>query len=635
MTHPQRRDHHFTKGCRLSAVLWVGPRAFALALPALMLAAGCKRSLEPIAQDLCVQLAATTTVNPPRITLTWPPINLLDTQVLVRRKSPATASFAEPPHTIAAGATSWVDADVQPGVAYDYYVERTLHESHSNSAGFLRAGIELPLVEDRGQIALVIDEAVLASLPTEIARLEEDLRGDGWTTVRALVHGSLSPPQVKDKIRSLYRSAPDRLRQVLLFGHVPVPYSGNIAPDHHSRPIGRIPCHRGAWPADMYYADMDGTWTDTSVDTRTNEFPPSDAINDNLPGDGRFDQGLATTDQQPPRGARGLAPERRGHIALAVGRVDLADMPAFLPQGEIDLLRNYLGKNHRFRHGQLTGERAAVIDDHFGVRGNLSRETPEAKSVTGFATGSALFGPAAVTEGAWLALRKRPTLFGYASGPGLQSSCEGVATTNDLARQDPKVLFSVLWGSFFGDWNHRDNFLRAQIATSVGLASGWGSSPWLLQPLALGATVGDGLLLTQNTAPFVHLALMGDPSLRMFVVPPPTAAVATAANGVTLHWNRSPGPVLGYHVYRADDPDLPARRLTGELLADTGFTDPGPVPAGARYLIRAVKLEVTASGSFFNASQAAFANAPATLPGSHAPGLTPARMEHRAARRPR
>jgi hypothetical protein len=35
------------------------------------------------------------------------------------------------------------------------------------------------------------------------------------------------------------------------------------------------------------------------------------------------------------------------------------------------------------------------------------------------------------------------------------------------------------------------------------------------------------------------------------------------------------------------------------------------IPRGARYLVRAVKLEVTASGSFYNPSQAAIVDAPA------------------------
>ena len=135
------------------------------------------------------------------------------------------------------------------------------------------------------------------------------------------------------------------------------------------------------------------------------------------------------------------------------------------------------------------------------------------------------------------------------------------------ARRTRRSSSASLWGSFFGDWEHRDNFLRAQLATSAGLTSAWGSEPWLLHPLALGATVGECVVLTEESSPRSHLALMGDPSLRMFVVAPPTGAVAArAGRGVSLRWSPSPEAVLGYHVYRADDPALPARRLTDRLL---------------------------------------------------------------------
>ena len=206
-----------------------------------------------------------------------------------------------------------------PGIAYDYFVERKIAGNRWQSAGFLRAGAEIPLIEDRGQIALVVDGSIASSLSAEIARLAEDLRGDGWIPVRVLVERGSSPPEVKAAIGALHRAAPDRLRQVLLLGHVPVPYSGNITPDHHYRPTGNglTPTHQGAWPADIYYGDMVGAWTDTTVDTRENAYPPTDPVNVNIPGDGKFDQASATTDDKRPRGARSLAPHRRGSIALA------------------------------------------------------------------------------------------------------------------------------------------------------------------------------------------------------------------------------------------------------------------------------------------------------------------------------
>ena len=67
-------------------------------------------------------------------------------------------------------------------------------------------------------------------------------------------------------LRILYRAS---IRPILpgtkalfLFGHLPVPYSGDINPDLHDNDIG-------AWPADVYYGEFDGVWTDTSVNQPT------------------------------------------------------------------------------------------------------------------------------------------------------------------------------------------------------------------------------------------------------------------------------------------------------------------------------------------------------------------------------
>ena len=85
----------------------------------------------------------------------------------------------------------------------------------------------------------------------------------------------------------------------------------------------------------------------------------------------------------------------------------------------------------------------------------------------------------------------------------------------------------------------------------------------------MGETIGFSTRLTQNNdgllyypariPRYVHIALMGDPTLRMHVVAPPSALVAAtnSSGGVDLSWNASPDTVLGYHVYRA--PDAPGR----------------------------------------------------------------------------
>src|ERR1051326_4400911 len=112
-----------------------------------------------------------------------------------------------------------------------------------------------------------------------------------------------SPANVKCRIKAQYDSDPINVKAVFLFGHVPVAYSGDIVPDGH------CPDHRGAWPCDGFYGDMDGVWTDDTV----NDKSAADVRNRNVPGDGKYDQ---STFPAP--------------LKLMVGRVDLANMPGRL-----------------------------------------------------------------------------------------------------------------------------------------------------------------------------------------------------------------------------------------------------------------------------------------------------------------
>ena len=171
----------------------------------------------------------------------------------------------------------------------------------------------------------MVDDTHAPSLATELTRLQYDLVGDGWTVLRHDVARTSSVPSIKSLITADYNSDTSNVKAVFLFGHVPVPYSGDIAPDGH-------PDHEGAWPADAYYGDMDGSWTDTDV----NDTGASDPRNRNIPGDGKFDQSLMAS-----------------AIELQVGRVDLCNLPAF-PLSELELLRQYLDKNHNFRHRHLS-----------------------------------------------------------------------------------------------------------------------------------------------------------------------------------------------------------------------------------------------------------------------------------------
>jgi hypothetical protein len=106
----------------------------------------------------------------------------------------------------------------------------------------------------------------------------------------------------------------------------------------------------------------------------------------------------------------------------------------------------------------------------------------------------------------------------------------------------------------------------------------------------------------------VHIDLMGDPSLRMHIVKPPASVSASATDsGVTLNWGASADTaVLGYYAYKASSAEGPFVRISGsDPLASTSFNDPTG-NANAFYMVRALKLEQTPNGAYYNLSQGVF-----------------------------
>src|SRR5262249_6310990 len=97
----------------------------------------------------------------------------------------------------------------------------------------------------------------------------------------------------------------------------------------------------------------------------------------------------------------------------------------------------------------------------------------------------------------------------------------------------------------------------------------------------------------------------------------PATDVTVAANGqdANVNWTPSSDSVQGYNVYRATDPNGPFTRINNSLVKGTSFSDAnaaGTLSATSRqpfyYMVRAVKLEKSASGTYFNPSEGAFAS---------------------------
>ena len=542
-----------------------------------------------------VRVSVVVRASPAQIKLVWSAANGQAADYRIWRKAKADLSWGSPLATVPSGAPlEYADNTVALGTAYEYRIQRGTDGLGGN--GYVYAGVAVPAIEDRGTVVLLVADTHAAYLAPELAQLVSDLRGDGWQVLRHDVAPTLPPPQVKALIVADYQAAPAAVNTVFIVGHVAVPYAGDLNPDEH-------PDHQGAWPADVYYGTLTSTWTDTQVNNAAATRPE----NQNVPGDGKFDQSDTPT---PP--------------ALAVGRVDLSNLPAYaLPERE--LLRQYLRRDHDFRHRAFAVAERGLVDDHFG----LFYDSGEAFVNNGWRNFAPLVGEANTNDLPYRAtLATADYLLAYACGPGYYDRAGGVGTTADLAAQPVKAVFNMLFGSYFGDWDNENNFLRAPLASSgYALTSCWAGRPnWQLHHLGLGETVGYATFISQTRPTLyerstfgggqVHVALMGDPTLRLHTLAPPTAATATASAGqAALSWTASPEPVAGYYVYRAASPDGPFVRLSPQPVPGTTFADAAPLAAPATYLVRAVALKTSPSGSYYNLSQGAGAAfAPASPP---------------------
>jgi hypothetical protein len=416
------------------------------------------------------------------------------------------------------------------------------------------------------------------------------LVGDGWQVVRHDVprHDTTHseyPKQIKALIKADYAADPQNVKAVFIIGHVAVPYSGFLAPDEHDD-------HNGAWPADVYYGDMDGMWTDSYVTAQR----ATRSRNINLPGDGKFDQSYLPSNAE-----------------LAVGRVDLADMTLF-SKSELELTRQYLNKDHNFRAAVTRATAQALISDAFG---DVTGGTAD----TAWRNFAPIIGTDKIAWGYWMDASPLQTyLWTYGSGSGWFEGCFGVGNAVDFDGNKSKVFFTLMFGSYFGDWNVPNNLLRAVIAQAdYVLTAGWAGRPhWYFHPMALGETIGEGLRRSQNndgtyqpTTNYVrgiHTALMGDPTLRMHIIAPPTNVVQI---GNTLYWQPSTDAVLGYYVYSAPSLDGVFIQLNSQPVTQTSFSI--SANGASIYMVRAVRLESSPSGSYYNLSQGAFtANAQVT-----------------------
>lgn len=537
------------------------------------------------AKDISVELEAY--AQDSTIVLTWSLEDQPDQHVLFR--SSGGSNFQQLAQLTGAD-TTYKDDNVMAGRPYEYYLLRVKGQ-RGTATGYVATGLDLMPVEQLGGMILAIDSTSFAVLTDRIERTRQLLWADGWQVRLLLVGRNETPEAIRGRIRSIYEEDNFDAQALWLMGQVPVPYAGGyqVAPDGHSD-------HNGAWPADVYYGALDINWTDASVNndsTRT--------ANRNVPNDGRFDQTQLT---QTPQ--------------LMVGRTSFHEMPAFNDSSEL-LLARYLDRDHTFRRGIWKPRALGIVEDNFA-------NMPEGFSQMAWRGFTALLGKERVREADYFAfLRDSGALFSYGCGAGSFTRASGIANSSDFADTTVNGAFTFLFGSYFGDWNTRNNFLRAPLASEAPvLTNAWSGRPnWYIHPMATGQPIGRCLQisqsngLNQNTARYqpagsfpagVHVALMGDPGLRMHYYQAPRNLDLTFvrfpgeperdSNLIRLSWNRSPDTMVqAYVVYRQDTAEGVFERLHEGFRNDSFFVDSNPWTDRANvYMVRPMALQPTGSG---------------------------------------
>lgn len=440
------------------------------AIPVILLAIllCCTHASAQSTRDYAVEITAAVQPAPAQITLSWRAIPNV-TAYKIYRKAKTATSWGSLVTTIAAPGTSYTDIGVVKDAAYEYKIEGTAPSF--TAYGYIYAGIDLPAVHNKGTLIMVVDSTFTDSCNAELYRLMKDYSGDGWQVVRHDVARTLKDSLIREMIRSDYSYYPN-VKAVQLVGHVAVPYSGSIAPDGHGD-------HSGAWPADVYYGNMSGNWTDATINNPGSPYP----ANVNVPGDGKWDQSLQTTPNE-----------------LQVSRFDFYNMPAF-NKTEIQMMRSYLNRAHSYKMDTLSINRRALISDNFVGYG-------EAFAASGWRNFAPLLTRDSTASTSSLIADMSGSnsyQWAYGCGPGWFTSAAGIGTTNDYAANNVNGIFMMLFGSYFGDWNSQNSFLRAPLCAGVpALTNCWAGRPhWYFHHMALGENIGYDARICQNNTIYI------------------------------------------------------------------------------------------------------------------------------------
>lgn len=596
--------------------------------------------------EASVRLSTEVQENPNQITVSW--AGFRNTSTYSIRKRELSGDWME----LANGLTenNFVDTNVQVGRIYEYEVMGLVEDSNfQDQLGHIRSGIKIAPKDFRGKLILVRDMSLYNfddATQQSIDRYVRELQLDGWAVSTIdYQRGSNeffdARNLKKNQILPTYLSDPENFKAVILLGDIPVPHSGDQNIDGH---------FRRSLPADVYYGEMNGNWTDNQVDYAScnpyicrDDYWREDWRHINLLGDSIFDQEFLPN--SAPSNA-GMMLNTAGDLEMAVSRIDFSHLPGFQQalgassslETEALLTRRYLQKLSDYKNDVWKVPNRAAVADRFGglTRWPSSLAWRNFSAILGYEKISTVSGRFQSVAPISEYLNRNSFKYFQASGAGTPSRIAdgyGDFSSDQLISQSFHGVFNFLYGSYLHDFEYSINSTNALMKSILasegkGLTAVWADGDYdsfHFHSLGLGASFVDAYVDTWNSnytnpvyrvtgefsegdpaSDFTYVRkaalggcnLLGDATLRSEVVPTvDNLSYVENTNGLELSWEDPSAEIDHYRVFQMQD-GVPSLIGTTE---DTSFTITSP-QSGARYQVRATKLIESNSGSYYESS---------------------------------
>ncbi|MFC2171136.1 PKD domain-containing protein [Acidobacteriota bacterium] len=354
----------------------------------------------------------------------------------------------------------------------------------------------------QGRLCIVVHQDVYQDTLPGLEQLKQDLTSTGYTVlIREYVSGSAE--ELRDSLAHLY-AEPESLTGAVLIGAIPYVIYEQMCDDGWGD-------HYNDFPCDIFFMDLDGTWSDV-------------------------------LDQEEVQSGNGKYDTRSGNLDLEIWVSRMKTDLLYSLGGETEILNAYLYRNHRYRTGELSPEKKALVyndddwagmahgdtfnlSDLYGSEGVVTVYMPNETTTADYVNNRL------TTDYEFIFVRSHGNSFNHGFDENDQSWWEPVWAGDYLSR-DPRAVFYSMFVCSGADFTAVDNIagIVAFNPESSGLLV-WGATEtggmwedqYMYDTVSSGKSFGEGFKLwfnqvqqsMPNEAPqwWYGMVLLGDATL--------------------------------------------------------------------------------------------------------------------------